>query len=417
MLGSPPRRMLEFVLALSGLVGALTGCWGTDAAQSAATIQQLASISLSPPDASLAMGSTQQLTATGIYSDGSKQDISSRVAWSSSQIAVATINGSGTATGLAPGSATITAAAGAIVGTTTLSVTAAHLVSIAVTPAAPSIALGTTLTLKATGVYSDNAIHDVTDAVSWKSATPAVAAVDIAGQVDGTSVGESLITATIGGVTSPAITLKITGATLVSIGVTPGIAALANGTQAQFIAIGGYSDGSTQDLSASVIWSSSAPAVAAISSRGLANAIGVGVASITAVLGGVTSPAVTLTVSAATLVSIAATSAVPSLALGLNEQFTATGTFSDHTVQDLTGAVIWASSATTIANISNALTTSGLVTSHLAGSTNITATLGAVSSASVALTVSAATLVSIGITPGVASIALGTAGQFTATGV
>ena len=148
--------------------------------QNVSTTPQLVSISLSPLDSSMAAGLNQQLTATGLYSDGFKQDISSSVGWSSSQTAIATISGSGTVTGLASGSTTITAEAGDIAGTTKLTVTAAHLVSIGVTPAAPSIALGTTRAFKATATYSDNSIHDVTDTVSWQSVTPTVAAVSSA---------------------------------------------------------------------------------------------------------------------------------------------------------------------------------------------------------------------------------------------
>ena len=433
MLGSTARRMLGFALAafrsvgavaLIGLLGALTACWdGTSTVQAVSTTQQLVSISLSPPDASLAAGLTQHLTATGIYSDGSKRNISSSVAWTSSRTAIATISGNGTAMGLSSGSTTITASAGSISGTTTLTVTAVQLVSIGVTPAAPRIALGTIQALKAIGMYSDNSIHDVTDTVSWESATPTVAAVDNAGQAIGSSVGETLITATLGGVTSPGVTLKVTGATLVSITVTPAIATLANGTQQQFTATGTYSDRSTQDLSSSTTWSSSAPAVATLGSNGLANATGVGITSITAALSGVTatlgavsSAPVALNVTPATLVSIGVTPGAPSIALGTSEQFTATGIYTDNSTQDLTTAAAWVSSSASVASIGNAAGSNGLAVSLSAGSTTITAVVGSVTSGPVMLTVTAATLVSIAITPAAPSIALGTQQQLTATG-
>jgi trimeric autotransporter adhesin len=430
MLGSAARRMLVLALAavrsvsavaLIGLLGALTGCWdGTSTVQSVSTIQQLESISLSPPDTSLAPGLTQQLTATGIYSDGSKQNISSSVAWTSSRSAVAAISGSGTATGLSSGSTTITAAAGGITGTTALNVTAAHLVSIGITPAAPSIALGTTQTLIATGVYSDNSTHDVTDAVSWESETPAVAAVSSAGMASGTTVGQTLITATLGGVTSPGVTLKVTAATLVSIGVTPGTRSIALGTGEQFTATGIYTDNSTQNLTTAAIWISSSTSVASISnasgSNGLAASLGVGSTTITALVGSVASGPVTLTVTPATLVSIGVTPGAPSIALGTGEQFTATGIYTDNSTQNLTTAATWNSSVTSVASISNASGSNGLAASLSAGSTTITAVVGSVTSGPVTLTVTPATLVSIGVTSGAASIALGTGEQFTATG-
>jgi trimeric autotransporter adhesin len=409
-------------LAIIAVLGALGGCWdASGSGNSAATTPQLASISVSPPDSSAAAGSAQQLTATGIYSDGSKQDISPSVTWKSSGTAIAQINAVGMATALSAGSTTITATDGAIAGSTTLTVTSARLVSIAVTPAAPSIAAGTTQQLKATGVYSDRSSHDVTASVSWQSGTPTTAAINSAGLATASSAGTTLVTATLGGVTSVAVTLRVTAATLVSIVVTPATAAIANGTQQQFTAMGIYSDQSKQDLSSTATWSFSGSTVATIAntsgSHGLATATGVGSASITAAFSGVTSPAVTLTVSAATLVSIAVTPATPSLPLGLNQQLTATGTYTDHSTQNLTSAVTWTSSVISVADISSGLGTSGLVTSHSVGSTNITAALGAMSSSPVALTVTAATLVSIGVTPAAPSIALGTGVQFTAMGI
>jgi hypothetical protein len=430
MLGSPARRMLGRALAafrpvgavmLIGLLATLSGCLvGSDSVQSLPTTQQLVSISLSPADASLAAGSTQQLTATGIYSDGSKQNVSSSASWTSSQPAIATVSASGTATGLSTGSSTVTAAAGGISGVTTLTVTAAHLVSIGVTPAAPSIALGTTQTLKATGVYSDNSIHDVTDTASWESATPAVAAVSSAGQATGSGVGETSITAMLGGVTSPAVTLKVTGATLVSIGVTPGAPSNALGTGEQFTATGTYTDNSTQDLTSAATWVSSSASVASISnaagSNGLATALVVGSTTITAVSGSITSNPVTLTVPAATLVSIAITPAAPSIALSTQQQFTATGTYTDNSTQDLTSAATWVSSTTSVASISNAAGSNGLATALVVGSTTITAVSGSITSNPVTLTVPAATLVSIAITPVAPSIASGLPQQFAATG-
>ena len=60
--------------------------------------------------ANLAVGSTQQFTATGTYSDGSNANISSLVTWASSNTTVATISSAGLATGVAVGNTNITAA-------------------------------------------------------------------------------------------------------------------------------------------------------------------------------------------------------------------------------------------------------------------------------------------------------------------
>ena len=61
----------------------------------------LASITVTPANQSLTVGGTQQFTATGKYSDGSTQNLTSQVTWASSNTAAATINATGLATAAA----------------------------------------------------------------------------------------------------------------------------------------------------------------------------------------------------------------------------------------------------------------------------------------------------------------------------
>jgi hypothetical protein len=87
----------------------------------------LQSISVTPANPSVAVGATQQFTATGTYSDGSTANLTNQATWASSTTARATINSSGLATGVSAGSTTITATSGSVSGTTGMSVTAAAL--------------------------------------------------------------------------------------------------------------------------------------------------------------------------------------------------------------------------------------------------------------------------------------------------
>jgi len=84
----------------------------------------LTSIAVTPVNQAIAVGAHQQFTATGTYSDGTHQDLTGTVNWSSSIQSVATISASGLATGVAAGSATIQASLGVVNGSTTLTVTA-----------------------------------------------------------------------------------------------------------------------------------------------------------------------------------------------------------------------------------------------------------------------------------------------------
>jgi hypothetical protein len=83
-----------------------------------------------------------------------------------------------------------------------------------------------------------------------------------------------------------------------------------------------------------------------------------------------------------TLSSIAVTPANPSITVGVTQQFTATGTYSDSSTQNITSSVTWGSSSTGVATIN-----AGLATAMAEGLTTITATSGSVSGNTV-LTVS-----------------------------
>ena len=86
---------------------------------SAVTLQ---SITVTPATATISVGETQQFSATGNYSNGNTSDLTNAVTWSSSPKPVASISGSGLATGLKAGTATIAAKSGGISGSATLTV-------------------------------------------------------------------------------------------------------------------------------------------------------------------------------------------------------------------------------------------------------------------------------------------------------
>ena len=111
------------------------------------------------------------------------------------------------------------------------------------------------------------------------------------------------------------------------------------------------------------------------------------------------------TSSGKTLISIAVQPTNPSIALGTNMQFTATGTYSDNTTQDLTTAVTWSSSAASVATISNDAGSNGKATAVSAGTTTITATSSGSISGSTLLTVQPTKMnVTIALTPPITSL-------------
>ena len=154
-----------------------------------------------------------------------------------------------------------------------------------------------------------------------------------------------------------------------------------------------------QNLTSTATWTSSKTTVATVTG-GLATSVAPGSGTITAKSGTISGSA-TFTVTAAVLTSIAVTPATATVAAGSAQQFTATGTYSNGTTHNLTPAT-WTSSATSIATISGG----GLATSVAQGSATITAKSGTISG-SATLTVLAPVLTSLSVTPGSASVPAG----------
>jgi len=106
----------------------ITASSGTVSGTATLTVQTapLQSISITPtnPTVSLSSGGvTQQFKATGKYTDGTTQDITSQVTWASTVQLVATIDSTGLATGRSVGTTSIQATSSNIVGFTNMSVT------------------------------------------------------------------------------------------------------------------------------------------------------------------------------------------------------------------------------------------------------------------------------------------------------
>lgn len=399
------RTLYAAPLALLLMTGLISCGSGEVTVETVGTDAQLMSVSITPTNPSIARGTGQQFTATGIYSDNTTQDLTDSVAWSSSNTSVAIVDASANAlgllasiitgaqtasqagyvTGMDVGTTTIGATTGSVSGSTTLTVTPAVLVSLAITPTNPSIATGSSRQFTATGTFSDDTTQDMTTAVIWSSSSTNVATISNAtgsnGSAAAAGTGITTVTATSGSI-SGSTTLTVTPATLTSISVTPANQSIADGTTRQFTATGMYSDGTTQDLTTSVTWSSSSTNVATISnagsSKGLATGVAAGSTTITASSGSITG-STSLTVTPATLTSISVTPANSSVAKGSTRQFTATGTYSDGSTQNLTSSVTWNSSNTGVATVSNAGSSKGLATGVAAGTATIRATSGSVS--------------------------------------
>jgi len=101
----------------------------------------LTSIRVNPASPTFSIGTSQQFTATGVFSDGSIQDLTNSATWLSSNPSVASVSSSGFVTAAGHGTSSISAASGSISGSTSLLVEGS-LTSIQITPANASLSQG-----------------------------------------------------------------------------------------------------------------------------------------------------------------------------------------------------------------------------------------------------------------------------------
>ena len=161
---------------------------------------------------------------------------------------------------------------------------------------------------------------------------------------------------------------------LAALAVAPATGTLPLGISQRFTATGTFADGHSADVSDAVTWTSSAPAVADIgAATGLADALTLGTTTVAAT-SGTTSGTLTLTTVAATIQSMVIAPATLQTGVGITRHFTATGTFSDGSVADVTASAAWTPQAAGIAAVGN-----GAATGLALGSTAVTATIGSVS--------------------------------------
>jgi hypothetical protein len=99
----------------------------------------LNALEVTPAQATVTLGTTQQLTVTGVYSDGSTQNVTASAVFTSQTPAVATVTSGGLATGVAAGSATVVANVGGVSGTAVVNVAVSTVTVLHASPDAPDV--------------------------------------------------------------------------------------------------------------------------------------------------------------------------------------------------------------------------------------------------------------------------------------
>ena len=375
----------------------------------------VASVMVSPPMASIEEGGTQKFEAVAMSTDG--QVISDvTISWMSSDMAVATIDSSGLATGVRAGSSptqiTLTATADGISGTAILTVEPV-ITRVEVSPKTATIDEGATRMFSATAFTSyDVAIQDVD--FTWTSSNDTVATISSSGLAIGVMAGsrpsDVTITASAEGKTD---TATLTVEPVVSrVSVRPSIATMEEGSTRRFRATA-YTSYNVAIQNLTFRWSSSNFSVATISSSGLARGLKAGSTTIRARAGGRSGTA-TLTVTEPPPVvdRIEVSPSNATIDEGNTQQFTATARTSGGEV--INGVDFkWTSSNESVATISS----SGVATGVRAGTspTQVTITANADGKSDTATLTVRPVISRVAVSPPSATINEGSTHDFDAT--
>lgn len=408
--------MRTLFLAVTGAVLGIIACTAGGTSTLPVERTPVASVSITLPSPSIMVGQTENGTAVALDASGSPLPGRS-ITWQTSSAAIAHVDAAGVISGIAPGTATISAASEGVTNQASLSVVEAPPAPVAsVSVALASGSLNPGQTTQATATTRDASNNVLTGrAVSWSSSDNSVATVNSSGVVTAVAVGSAQIKATSEGqngsatltvTTAPPVPVASVSVSLANNSRNPGQTTQATATTR---------DANNNVLTGrSISWSSSNTAVATVSGSGLVTAVAVGTAQINATSEGQTGSA-TLTVAAPPPVPVASVSvSLASNSLNPGQTTQATATTRDANNNVLTGRVItWSSSDPGVATVSS----SGLVTAIAVGTVQILAACEGKTGSSVLTVASAvpAPVASVSVSLANGSLTPGQTTQATAT--
>ncbi|MEP7381361.1 MAG: Ig-like domain-containing protein [Gemmatimonadota bacterium] len=396
-----------------GLVTALT----TGAAQVAASSggksvmvavsvieRAVALVRLAPATSTIRVGEVAPLLAEPLDATGAPLR-GRTVTWAAVSASVATVSVDGVVTGIAAGSATITATSGGVSGTALVTVEPVPAASVVIAPATVALVAGASRALAASVL--DSAGHTLAGrAVTWTTSAPTIANVSSTGVVLAIAPGVATITARSEGKSSTS-RITVSAVAVASVAVSPATLTLAVAQTAPLVARVADASGAVLN-GRSVSWTTSRATVATVdASTGIVTAVATGSASITATSEGKKGSSV-ITVATVPVATIQVTPANAAMLEGEAQLLKAK--LLDAQGNVLTGRpVSWIGGAPAVATVDS----TGRVIAVARGSAVIVASSEG-ARASVAITVSPVTVATVSVTPASRTLESGKALQLTA---
>jgi hypothetical protein len=437
-----------WVYLLSIFSAVLVGCGGGDSGLGkvpsvgevpSVRSGQVASLVVTPKNATVAVGLTVQMQADAVQNDGQVVSVTTNpgLTWASEHEDVATIDSEGRLIGRSPGTATITAElvdkdGSTVSDSVTVTVKPAIVQSLQVTPPSETVPAGLGKQFSATAVLSDGTTYDITRDTNtkWSSEDGAIATISALGLATGQRQGSVKIRASYetpdGLILRDEVTLTVTSAVIEGLQVTSKSKNSPVGVTTEFKAVALMSDGDAFDVTndPATGWRTSDASIATITTgqpdnNGQAVGHAVGEVSVTAstTINGVTVDGEKmLNITAPIPLSMSVSPAMASIAKGIEQPFSANLKYSDGLTRSVTSdpAISWVSDTASVATIQR----DGRATGEDVGTAILKASGtfdGVTLLASATLTVTQAEVVSLEVTPAEAEVPVGHKKAFFAT--
>ena len=180
----------------------------------------VATVTVSAAQASVVVGTSVQMTPTTL--DAAGNVLTGRtVSWSSADAAVASVNTSGSVTGVSPGQTTITATSEGRMGSAPITVLT-DVVSVDVIPN-PAVVISTLSLQMTASAQAADASALTGKTFTWATADAAIATVDSNGLVTGGTPGSTTVSATSEGIAGEAVVTVLTPPPLLVVSVNPNL--------------------------------------------------------------------------------------------------------------------------------------------------------------------------------------------------
>lgn len=384
----------------------------------------LQKLEVTPKNATIRVGETQQYTAIATYSNNTTKDVTTESTWNLADTNIASID-KGKATGTKKGTTEVTATFEGLSDTATLIVedTPVTLTKLEVTPETATIKVGEIKQYEAIATYSDGTTKNVTDIASWGGENINIAEPLGKGKFKGITPGTIKVAASFNGQFDNADLIVISNPTPIKLEVTPKTATIKVGENQQYTATATYSDNTTKDVTTESSWIIVDSDIANIN-KGNTKGLKKGTTQVTATFEGLSDTA-TLNVEdlpvppvpelpEPTITKLEVTPKTATIKVGEKQQYIATATYTDGSTKNVTTESEWSVSSDAIANINQ-----GLATGKVKGTTLVTAQFNGLSDSATLIVVDNATptpvnLIGLEVTPKTATIYVGETQQYEA---